>query len=190
MLVFVLNRIYSFWKYLIFIKSGYRISLNTKLYINPRSFIELKFPTRLMRHSQIVLMENSRFIGDSNLCICQGADIILTKEAKLQVMKDVYIGSYSNIRCSGKIIIGNNVRIAQKVSIIDSIYSRSDNKVGDMIPETVIIHDNVWIGAGAIILPNVNIGAGSIVASGSVVTKDVIENTLVAGNPAKFVKYI
>ena len=53
----------------------------------------------------------------------------------------------------------------------------------------VVLKKNVFIGAGAIILRNVTIGENSIVAAGSVVTKDVPPNVIVAGNPAKVIKY-
>jgi acetyltransferase-like isoleucine patch superfamily enzyme len=56
--------------------------------------------------------------------------------------------------------------------------------------EKVEIHDNVWIGAGAIILPGVTIHANSIVAAGAVITKDVPSNTIVGGVPARMIKTI
>ena len=49
---------------------------------------------------------------------------------------------------------------------------------------------NAWIGVGAIILPGVTIGENAVVAAGAVVTKDVAPNTIVGGNPAKFIKNI
>ena len=58
------------------------------------------------------------------------------------------------------------------------------------IPQQInkVIGDNVWIGSHSIILPKVEmIGKNSIVASGSIVTKDVPENSIVAGNPAKII---
>lgn len=51
------------------------------------------------------------------------------------------------------------------------------------------IGDDVWVGYGAIILSGVTIGKGSIIAAGSVVTKDVEPYAIVAGNPARFIKY-
>ena len=53
---------------------------------------------------------------------------------------------------------------------------------------TVTIGHPVWVGAGAVILPGVSIGAGAVVASGSVVTTDAAPFTIVAGNPARFIK--
>ena len=52
----------------------------------------------------------------------------------------------------------------------------------------VVIKNNAWIGMGVVICPGVTIGKNSIVAAGAVVTKNVMDNTLVGGNPAKFIK--
>ena len=52
----------------------------------------------------------------------------------------------------------------------------------------VTIEDDVWIGRRVIILPGVRVGRGSVLAAGAVVTKDVPDFTIVAGNPAKVVK--
>lgn len=57
-------------------------------------------------------------------------------------------------------------------------------------PSPVIIGENVWIGSNATILPGVTVGDNSVVAAGAVVTKDVPQNTVVAGVPAKVVKEI
>ena len=68
---------------------------------------------------------------------------------------------------------------------------------GDVLPFKVInralpitVGDHAWIGAGAIILPGVTIGAGAVVAAGSIVTRDVEPRTVVAGNPARFLRNI
>ena len=56
--------------------------------------------------------------------------------------------------------------------------------------DRVHICENVWIGAGATILPGVTVGKNAVVAAGAVVTKNVEPNTIVGGNPAKFIKNI
>ena len=58
------------------------------------------------------------------------------------------------------------------------------------IRDRVVIRRNAWIGAGAVILPGVTVGENAIVAAGAVVTKDVADNTVVAGIPAKYIRDI
>ncbi len=84
------------------------------------------------------------------------------------------------------ISIGHNVTITANVNILahDASTKRHLNysKIGK-----VIIEDNVFIGVNSIILPGVKIGKNSIIAAGSVVTKDVPDNVVVAGNPIKII---
>ena len=59
-----------------------------------------------------------------------------------------------------------------------------------IITKPIIIEDHVWINPNSIILPGVVIGKGAIIAAGSVVTKNVDPFTMVAGNPAKYIKKV
>lgn len=59
-----------------------------------------------------------------------------------------------------------------------------------MHPKPVKIGRNVWIGSNSTILPGVTVGDNAVIGAGSVVTKDIPENTVFAGNPAKFIKNI
>ena len=108
---------------------------------------------------------------------------------------NIYISTDVNIMPSekSKIYIGSYVMIAQKVMIIGGNHniSRTDIPMmlqGDGKQGDIIIDDDVWIGAGAIILTGVTIGKGSVIAAGSIVTKDVEPYTIVGGNPAKLIK--
>lgn len=66
-------------------------------------------------------------------------------------------------------------------------YPRS---VGNWTLKRIRVNDGASIGAGAVVLPGVNIGKNAIVGAGSVVTKDVPENAIVAGNPARIMRYL
>lgn len=118
---------------------------------------------------------------------------VLFRLAGVKVGKDT--GICSGIKLSDPanahyIEIGNRVGIAEGVYFINSSGPRKSEliKLYPRIIGKIQIDDDVWIGTNAIILPGVHIGKKSIVGAGSVVTKDVGENVVVAGNPAKVIK--
>lgn len=84
------------------------------------------------------------------------------------------------------ISIGNNVTLAPRVHILAHDAS-TKHHLGYTKIAKVIIADNVFIGASSIILPGVTIGKNSIIGAGSVVTKDIPENVVAVGNPAKVI---
>lgn len=102
------------------------------------------------------------------------------------------IGHNTSFVVGREITIGSHVQIAADVSFRDSAGHASDPALrlagappdpADIKP--IIVHDNVWIGSGAMILPGTEIGEGSIIAARSIVSGVVAPNTVVAGNPAR-----
>lgn len=98
-----------------------------------------------------------------------------------------------NCRLQGEVIIGDNVMMGQDCLIYTSNheFSRIDIPIqqqGYQAEHKVTIGNDVWIGARVIILPGVTIGNGVIVGAGAVVTKDVPDYMIVAGNPAKIIR--
>ncbi|WP_338786328.1 sugar O-acetyltransferase [Metabacillus sp. FJAT-53654] len=102
-----------------------------------------------------------------------------------------YAGYNCTILDMAEVRVGHNCMIGPNVGIYTaghSIEPKDRNKSGYGIP--IKIGNDVWIGGSCVILAGVTIGNNSIVAAGSVVTKDVPSNTIVAGNPAKILKSI
>ncbi|MBU1674122.1 acyltransferase [Patescibacteria group bacterium] len=97
----------------------------------------------------------------------------------------VYINAYASVK------IGNNVAISAGAMLITTgldISTFTDKMLHYGKP--IILENNIQVGAGAIILPGVKIGSNVIIGAGSVVTKDVVNNAVVAGVPAKIIRRI
>lgn len=94
---------------------------------------------------------------------------------------------------SGKIVIGNYVQTGPHVMMFAFNHGTKMNNIPminqDYWDGDILIENDVWIGAGSVILPNVKIGTGAVVASNSVVNKDVPAYAIVGGIPAKILKY-
>ena len=111
---------------------------------------------------------------------------------------DVVIGDHTRIGLHNTIIgpvtIGSHVNLAQNITVtalnhnFDDATRRIDQQGVSTLPVTIA--DDVWIGAGAVVLPGVTIGRHSVVAAGAVVTRDVPDGCVVGGVPAKIIKHI
>ena len=111
---------------------------------------------------------------------------------------DVIIGDHTRVGLHNTIIgpvsIGNHVNLAQGITVtaLNHNFSDAGKRIDTQGVSTtpVVIEDDVWIGANAVILPGVTIGQHSVVAAGAVVTKEVPPHSLVAGVPAKVIRLI
>ncbi|MGL4337403.1 MAG: sugar O-acetyltransferase [Turicibacter sp.] len=110
---------------------------------------------------------------------------------------NIHVGNnfYSGYNCTildmAEVRIGDNCMLAPNVSIYTAGHSLDpQNRTKSGYGSSVIIGNDVWIGGNSVILPGVEIGDNSVVAGGSVVTKDIPANVVVAGNPAKIIKNI
>ncbi len=108
----------------------------------------------------------------------------------IHIGKDVFINSGCRFQDHGGIIIGDGALIGHNVVLATINHDLDPLKCGDNILAPIIIGERVWIGASATILPGVRIGDGAVVAAGAVVTKDVPENVVVGGVPARVLKKI
>lgn len=104
--------------------------------------------------------------------------------------------AYANFGCiildAAPVYIGKNVMLAPAVKIFTATHPLEfeARNSGIEFAKEIRIGDNVWIGGGAIINPGVTIGNNSVIGSGSVVTRDIPENVVAAGNPCRIIREI
>ena len=105
---------------------------------------------------------------------------------------DIYLNSNCTFVDDGHIYVGDKTMFGPNVMVLTASHPLDPKlrELGLQYNKDVHIGNNVWIGAGAIILPGITIGDNSIVGAGAVVTKDVPSNVVVVGNPAKIIKNI
>ena len=108
----------------------------------------------------------------------------------IHIGKHVFINMGCKFQDQGGIFIGDGTLIGHNVVLATLNHAKSPMDRSTMIPAPIHIGKRVWIGSNATILPGVTIGDGAIVAAGAVVTKDVPENTIVSGVPAKVMRTI
>jgi len=106
----------------------------------------------------------------------------------LEIGNNVFINYGCSIASTSHVKIGDDCLIGSHVMIMDSDFHRVEDKAWDTSGAPIIIEDRVWVANRAIVLKGVRIGHDSVVAAGSVVTRDVLPRTVVAGMPAKVVR--
>ncbi len=104
-----------------------------------------------------------------------------------RIGKNVFVNFNCTFLDLGGITIDDDVLIGLNVSILSEGHPVSPESRHSLIPKPIHIKRNAWIGAGAAILQGVTIGENAVVAAGAVVSKDVPDNTIVGGIPAKVI---
>ena len=164
-------------------ESGYRNDAESS-YLCIAGDVKLGCDVRLSKFINLYGCE----VGDETKI---GAFVEVQKNAKIG--KRCKISSHTFV-CEG-VTIEDNVFVGHGVTFINDSYPRatSDGRLqteADWKVEPTVIKKGASIGSGATILSNMTIGENAIVGAGSVVTKDVPPNCIVAGNPAKVLRYV
>lgn len=165
----------------------------------PRWFIRLLAPLYQHRGRHSVIHHSARMDTPPYRKFSLGDYSVIESFACINnAVGDVMIGDHTRIGLHNTIIgpvtIGSHVNLAQGITVtaLNHNFEDSEKRIDEqgVSTSTVIIEDDIWIGANAVILPGVTIGHHSVVAAGAVVTKDVPPHSLVAGVPAKVIKQI
>ena len=122
--------------------------------------------------------------------------IWLLRRCGVRIGRDVYIADglmiVEELSGDDRIEIGDRASLAPRVTLVTSSHPNS-SRIREFAPVSrgpVVIEEDAWIGAGAVVLPNVRVGRGAVVGALSVVTRDVPPLHVVAGQPARTVRVL
>lgn len=173
---------------------SFRLSQSFRSY-GENYFIHRKVIYLVKNESAINILEGVYIGANTVISVRDDNSLEAFKKSFLSIGEHTYIGENNNIRASGGIVkIGSNCLISQNVTIVVTNHNIRKGKLINIqgwseSNNFITIHDDVWIGANSVVLPGITIGAGAVVAAGSIVTKDVEENAIVAGNPARLIRF-
>jgi galactoside O-acetyltransferase len=112
---------------------------------------------------------------------------------KITLGDNVFLGDFSSINANdAEIRIGNNIAVGPMCLIqgANHAFDRTDLPIAAQghVPSTVVVEDDVWIGAHAVILPGTRIRSGAVIAAGAVVSRDVPAGAVAGGVPARILR--
>jgi len=163
------------------------------LYVLTRSSAIFSFPVlKKIRNWSYRKYFNVQGISVSDFVLIASAH--RSDKASISLGKNFEAGRLSYIDYSGGIVVGDNVTLSEQAKVFTHNHCiRSGNENWHLNPiefSSLVIENNVWIGANAIIAPNVSkIGHGAIIGAGAVLTKDAVPNGIYVGNPAELKRY-
>jgi acetyltransferase-like isoleucine patch superfamily enzyme len=131
--------------------------------------------------------ENSKLTINGGVKLARGVVLELQKNASVELGKNLRVNANSWIIASQGIKIGDDTMISWDVEIIDTDFHRMSRE-GAVMAAPIEIGNHVFVGKHTIVMKGVRIGDGAVVGAGAVVTRDVPENCLVAGVPARVIK--
>lgn len=182
------------WARLKFIMRKFGIKIENSVTVNyPRN---MKFGNGCSVKKGAVLRANSSSLDALNIgekVSILEFSLLSSNEGFIKIGNRSWLSPYTLIYGNGGVTIGSDVLLAPRVSIntVGHSFDILDEPINSqkLTLAPVKIENNVWIGLGATVLQGVTVGEGAIVAAGSVVNKDVPKNSVVAGIPAKVIKY-
>jgi acetyltransferase-like isoleucine patch superfamily enzyme len=130
-----------------------------------------------------ISLEKDVSLDDGVVLLCSGPP----RENKISIQQGTYLNRYTMLDAHSQISIGRNCMIGPYCYITDANHGRAPGvpvKEQTMEPRPVVIEDDVWLGAGVVVLPGVHLGRGCVIGAGAVVTNDVPAQAVFAGVPA------
>lgn len=161
---------------------------------------ELRYPGRVSLGKGAVLEHHARLCANGTGASISIGDyttiypyaLLKTNGGAIRIGEDSSVNDYAVLHAKGRIEIGRDVHIAPHAMLIAaehdySLLGRSDFS-SRMEGKGIMIHDSVWIGAGAVVLDGCTIGEGTVIGAGAVVTADIEPYSVAVGVPARVIK--
>jgi len=130
-----------------------------------------------------ISVEKDVSLDDGVVLLCSGP----AKQDKIAIDQGTYVNRFTMLDAHAQISIGRNCMIGPYCYITDANHGRAPGglvREQKMEPQPVVIEDDVWLGAGVVVLPGVRLGRGCVIGAGAVVTRDVPAGAVFAGVPA------
>ncbi len=134
------------------------------------------------------LIANRGRLTAENISLWSGVRLEVGPAGDLSIGKGTYLNRNTLVVCDERVSIGRNCAISWDVIIMDT--DQHPVPGAGALTGAVTIHDGVWIGCRAIVLKGVTIGEGAVVGAGAIVTKDVPPHCVVAGQPARVIRWL
>lgn len=186
--------------------SGRQIFSKFGSFLNVLAWIISLIPHEIRKHIFVAVRNVKgkkgiliRYLLIKHLALSCGENVVISENVYLYHPENLTLGNNVSIHpmCyiqpgEGKIRIGNDVSIAHGATVIAESHTYTDMQIPikyqDMENGIIEIEDNVWIGNKVTILKDCHIGTGAVIGANTVVTKDVRENSVAVGNPAREIK--
>ena len=158
--------------------------------------------SKIYINGRIILHNGNKISIGNNAYLSNGVTLAVHKtdeyNPKIKIGSNCYLGADTHITCINRIEIGDNFLSGRRVTITDNSHGWFNLEDINIAPikrklvskGPVSIGSNVWIGENVVILPGVRIGNNCIIGAGSIVTKNIDDNSLAVGNPARVIKHI
>ena len=179
-------------KFLNYMKTQKKVEVGSEIH---RYMLELSDEAR-----KITMDLNSKFytqelisrltLKDIDKSFCMFPPFYTDCGKNIEIGKNVFINSNCHFQDQGGIVIGDGTLIGHNVTLATLNHGKLPEDRGSLYPKSIVIGKNVWIGANVTIVAGVTIGDNVIIGAGSIVTKDIEKNIIVAGVPAKKIKDI